>query len=467
MHGRIKRMNSVTQPNFPYYNTVDQIYHAEWSIPKLARLELLRQSITTLWPNGHPTRFLHIAGTSGKGSTSRFLEVGLGCVGKAGAYMSPHLFDYRERFSIGGEFVSQADVQWAWEERIKPHCLRMTVRNPHQVHTFLETSLLIALALYEKHEVEWAAIETSVGGRYDHTRALEAVAAVLTNVGSDHANILGKEQWQRTLDKAGIARPGVPFFTGDQNPENTPIIAAVCQSVGAELHRVDEQAVDQLVQALGRHHLTVAAESLLKAAYQKWNAALAYAAIRHLCPDIDERRVLEAFCQARLLGRFWTVADNVYADIAHNVEKISALADELQDHFGARGKILVVGMSGKRAPAKVFAALAKVAKLIIVTGASFKGQDPGKVQGELAGLTGGIPILVINDPRQALAMAQSMQHGDDIIMLTGSTYMIEQALNPDPYLRTLSNTFGWRTQVDTEASGTVQLTLPPPPPPLR
>jgi folylpolyglutamate synthase/dihydropteroate synthase len=161
------------------------------------------------------------------------------------------------------------------------------------------------------------------------------------------------------------------------------------------------------------------------------------------------------------------VAENVYADIAHNVEKISALADELQDHFGARGKILVVGMSGKRTPGKVFAALAKVAKLIIVTGASFKGQDPSKVQQELAAMTGNIPVLVINDPRQALAMAQSMQRGDDVIMLTGSTYMIEQALNPDPYLRTLSNTFGWRAQVDTEASGTVQLTLPPPPPPLR
>jgi dihydrofolate synthase/folylpolyglutamate synthase len=457
----------VTQPNFPYYNTVDQIYHAEWSIPKLARLELLRQSIAALWPNGHPTRFLHIAGTSGKGSTSRFLEVGLGCVGKAGAYMSPHLFDYRERFSIGGEFVSQADIHWAWEERIKPYCLRMALHNPHQVHTFLEVSLLVALAIYEKHGVEWAAIETSVGGRYDHTRALDVVAAVLTNVGTDHANILGKEQWQRTLDKVGIARPGVPFFTSDHNPENAPIIASVCQSVGAELHWVDEQAVNDLVQALERHQLTVAAESLLKATYQKWNAALAYATIRHLCPDVDERRVLEAFCGARLLGRFWPVAENVYADIAHNVEKISALADELQDHFGARGKILVVGMSGKRTPGRVFAALAKVAKLIIVTGASFKGQDPSKVQQELAAMTGNIPVLVINDPRQALAMAQSMQRGDDVIMLTGSTYMIEQALNPDPYLRTLSNTFGWRVQVDTEASGTVQLTLPPPPPPLR
>lgn len=457
----------MNEANFSYYNTVDQIYHAEWTTAKLVRLELLRASIATLWPNGHPTRFIHVAGTSGKGSTSRFLEVGLGCVGKAGAYMSPHLFDYRERFSIGGEFVSQADVHWAWEERIKPHCLRLTLHNPQHVHTFLEVSLLMALALYEKHGVEWAAMETSVGGRYDHTRALDVAAAALTNVGSDHAHLLGKEQWQRTLDKAGIARPNVPFFTTDRNPENLAIIASVCQSMGAPLHLVDEAAVENLVQALTRHRLMVEAESLLNAAYQKWNAALAYAVIRYLYPDVDERQILEAFCNARLLGRFWHVRDNIYADIAHNAEKISAFASELPDHFGERGKILIVGLSGKRAPSKVFAALAKVAKLIIVTGASYKGQEPGKVQQELAGLTSGVPVLVISDPGQALEVAQSMQREDDVILLTGSTYTIEQALNADPYLRSLSSSFGWRMHVDTEASGTVQLTLPQPPSPLR
>ncbi|MBX3010687.1 MAG: hypothetical protein KF832_04235 [Caldilineaceae bacterium] len=454
----------MNQPNFPYYNVIDQIYHAEWSITKLARLELLRESIAKLWPQGHPTRLIHVAGTSGKGSTSRFLEVGLGCVGKAGAFMSPHLFDYRERFSISGAFVSQADVQWAWEKRVRPFCVQLALQNPHATHTFHEVSILMALALYEEHGVEWVALETSIGGRYDQTRALDVVATALTNAGSDHAHMLGKEQWQRTLDKAGIARPGVPFFTSDRHPENLPILAAVCQAEGAELQVVDEQAVAALEAALERHQLTVEGESLLSATYQKWNAALAYAIIRHLCPTVDERRVLEAFCQARLLGRFWQVADNLYADIAHNVEKISALAGELREHFGERGIILILGISGKRAPNQVFAALAKVAKMIIVTGASYKGQDPGKVQQELSGLTRGIPLLVLNDPRQALDVAQAMQRDDDVILLTGSTYTIEQALNQDPYLRSLSNSFGWRTQVDTEASGTVELTLPKPPP---
>ena len=149
-----------------------------------------------------------------------------------------------------------------------------------------------------------------------------------------------------------------------------------------------------------------------------------------------------------------------YADIAHNVEKISAFANEVQTQFGQRGKILVLGISGKRVPAQVFASLAGSARAIVFTGASYKGQDPGSVQRELATLTGGIPTLVIADPKHALEMAHTLRQGEDVIIMTGSTYMIEQALNPDPYLRHISATFGWRMQASTEATGTMHLSLP-------
>ncbi|HRW04156.1 MAG TPA: hypothetical protein P5121_03625 [Caldilineaceae bacterium] len=450
----------MDQPNFPYYNTVDQIYHVEWTTDKLFRLELLRESIATLWPDGHPTRLIHVVGTGGKGSTCRFLEMGLSCVGKTGAFMSPHLFDYRERFSINGEFVSQEDVIWAWEERIRPHCVRLAMRGHDFGHTFHEVGILMALTLFDKHGVAWAAMEAGVGGRYDQTRALDVVATVLTNVGADHAHVLGAEQWQRVLDKAGAARRGVPFFTSDRTPGNLQIIQSVCAAADAPVRVITEADVAELVSGLQRHHLAVEAEALLNASYQKWNATLARKVIEHLCPAIDEKTLLTAFTNARLLGRFWHVEGSIYADIAHNVEKVNALAGEIADRFDGKEKILILGMSGKRVPGQVFAALAKVAKTIIVTGASYKGQEPGKVQKELAALTSGIPVLVISDPQQALNVAQSMQRENDVIILTGSTYMIEQVLNPDPYLRTLSATYGWRTHTEHEATGTIHLNLP-------
>ncbi len=458
----------MEQPDFPYYNTVDQIYHAEWSTTKLARLELLRESIHTLWPNGHPTRLIHVAGTGGKGSTCRFLELGCGVVGRAGAFMSPHLFDYRERFSIDGEFVSRRDVTRVWQQRIQPHCVRLALRNPNHVHTFHEVSILMALALFEEHQVEWAAIETGVGGRYDQTRALDVEATVLTNVGSDHAHILGREQWQRVLDKAGIARPGVPFFTSDADPANLEIIQAVCEDVGAPLTVIGRQEVYALAErATELCGGSIPEESLLSADYQQWNAALSFAVVRHLCPQAHPDQILRRFIDARLLGRFWKVEEGIYADIAHNAEKIRALAGEIQRKFEHQQKILVMGISGHRIPTEVFGALARVARAIIITGASYKGQDPNKVRSELEAITGDTPILVISEPRQALEIARSMRGENDIILLTGSTYMIEQVLNPDPYMRYLSATFGWRMRTNTEATGTIQLNLPKPPSPYR
>jgi dihydrofolate synthase/folylpolyglutamate synthase len=457
----------MTEANFPYYNVVDQIYHAEWSAVKLARLDLLRESVATLWPHGHPTRLIHVVGTGGKGSTCRFIEMGFGTQGKAGSFMSPHLFDYRERFSIGGEFVSQEDVQWAWESKVRPHAVALALRRPEHVHTFHEVSILIALSLFERHQVQWAAMEAGIGGRYDQTRALNAEATALTNVGSDHANLLGDELWQRVLDKAGAARPGKPFFTSDTNPANLEIVAAVCEDLGSPLHVVGQTQLDAFVAAIRGSQIEVTPQSLLHASYQKWNAALAASVVRHFVPGIEDEALLHAFASTRLLGRFWKVEEGVYADIAHNYEKVTALAGEIQQQFGDANKILILGMSGKRFPALVFGALARMAKTIIVTGASYKGLDPGRVAAEVTPLAGDTPTLVVGDPADALDAARAMRQAGDVIILTGSTYMIEQALNPDPYLRTLGATFGWRMHVPTEASGTVQINLPQPPPPLR
>jgi dihydrofolate synthase/folylpolyglutamate synthase len=458
---------SHSASNFPYYNVVDQIYHAEWSAAKLARLELLAESIAALWPQGHPTRLVHVAGTGGKGSTCRFLEMGLACVGKSGAFFSPHLFDYRERFSAGGEFVSQADVIAAWENRIRPFCVRLSLRNAAHTHTFHEVSILLALALFEQHEVQFAALETGIGGRYDQTRALDVVACALTNIGSDHAHMLGTELWQRVLDKAGIARRGVPFFTSERNADSLEILRQVCDHAGASLAVVGEPEVSALTAELAAHAGVSSAASLIHADYQKWNAALALAVIRALQPDLDAHSVVEAFVHATLLGRFWKVEEGIYADIAHNAEKIEALTGEIRKEFGDAGKILVVGISGQRVPGKVFAALASVAHTIIVTSASYKGQEPARVREEIQSVVGDTPVLLAIEPQQALRTARAIQRPGDVIILTGSTYMIEQALNPDPYLRHLSAHFGWRTQEPNEATGTLQLHLPKPPPGVR
>jgi folylpolyglutamate synthase/dihydropteroate synthase len=246
------------------------------------------------------------------------------------------------------------------------------------------------------------------------------------------------------------------------------VIASVCDHVGAPLHVIGQPQVDALEAALGQHFdPPYTSDSLLAADYQRWNASLAFAAIREVCPDCDEHQVLGALRRAQLLGRFWRVEDDIYADIAHNAEKIRALSREIENRFAGRDRILIVGLSGRRVPLEVFPALARVASTIIVTSASFKGQDPAAVRREIDAIGMDVPTMVLDDPRQALTIAKSLQHPGDVIILTGSTYMIEQVLNPDPYLRYLSATFGWRMEEKTEATGTISLTLPHGPGPVR
>lgn len=128
-----------------------------------------------------------------------------------------------------------------------------------------------------------------------------------------------------------------------------------------------------------------------------------------------------AFANARLLGRFWKVDEDTYADIAHNAEKIDALSGEIRKQFGDAGKIVVVGISGQRVRTKVFRALADIARTIIVTSASFKGQDPARGAKEVASIVGDIPVLVAFEPQQALRTAPLLRQPGDVIILTGFT----------------------------------------------
>ncbi len=450
--------------NPSYYNTVDQIYHARWSVAKLGRLALLRRSVEMLWPQGHPTRLIQVAGTSGKGSTCRFLEAGLACLGKAGAFLGPHLFDYRERFSIDGTAVTQDAVTQVWETTVKPHLIELALENEQHLPTFHEVNILMALALFDQQQVDWAAIETGVGGRYDQATALEVVATALTNVGRDHEHLLGPLPWQRALDKAGVVRQGVPLFSSAQDDPTRQILAAVCRDQNAPLHTIAQPEVDQLDQLIAAAmEQALPPEALLTSEHQRWNAALSLAVLRTLFPEIDPAQVIRRMLAVRFVGRFWQVAAGVYADIAHNPEKLAALAGELTQKFSASGKIFVVGVSGKRSAVANLAPLVPVAKAIIVTGVAFKGQELQLVKKEVESIRADIPVLFIAESQQAVTVAQAMRHATDIIILTGSTYMIDQLLNPDPYLQTINATWGWRARQDTPVEGTLQFILPRPP----
>ena len=433
-----------------YWNTLDQIYHCQWTAHKLAHLEEVKGAIAQCWPKGHPTRFIQVAGTNGKGTVGRFLEACFSMVGIAGTVASPHLFDYRERFTIQGSYVSQRDIIDAWENTVLPCCVQ-SVQAGHEPSYSL-VYILIALVLFEKYQVVWGIMETGLGGRYDPITALEVEAVVLTNVGNDHRHILGENLWQRVLDKSGICRKGKPFFTADACTENRDIMALICDFYGAPFFSVGDQEIEAFQNMIEE----MPDNKHFKVLHNLRNGALSLAVARYLLNQ--ENHVLDSVCacknmdQIHFPGRFEQIEPQIYIDIAHNLDKINALVDQIRadQTLLHKKKIFILGLSGHRDPKEVLAPLVSIANSIIVTSTPKEGVDPEEIKRVLDALSGeSIKIQVIAEPEKALAQARKELDEDSVIIATGSTFVLDQLFNPDAHIRALNRMGAWRTRNTT------------------
>lgn len=429
-----------------YYAAVDEIYHAGWAARQLAKFRVVREAMEHFWPepDGYPVKLIQVAGTSGKGSTCQFLRAGLSAYGKSGCYLKPHVFDFTERFVVEDRVVGHDEIVRTWEGDIRPYCVESAMRGEAWTLDHLEVSLLIALKLFENHGLEWTAIETGMGGRYDPATALKVVATVVTGVGQDHEDSLGDEHWQRALEKGGVCRPGVPLFCTDRDKRSTAIISNLCRDVGAPFHLVSTREVEQLRRALRRAGTSTDSDSLLGATHQLWNAALAAETIKFLLEGTDIGEIARKLLKTKYVGRFWRIEKDVYADVAHNPSKTAVLAKDLRARFPRSRKVFVIGISGPRDPVAVVGPLVKQSKAIVVTAAGFKGQDPERVHTRLRDAFPEIPIHLAPNPATALSVAKNIRSRGETIVFTGSTYMIDQALNPDEHLRHLNAIVGWR-----------------------
>ena len=436
----LERDRSVDNPPLEdfepdYLVMLDEIYHSSWSAARLRGIRQLRQAVEHFWPQGHPSRLIHITGTSGKGSVSHHLEMGLGLAGSTGSWTGPHVFDYAERFRLNGQSAAHELLVEIYRDRISPYQQDLLERQRGQGLSFAQQGILLALNLFQAQEVKWGVLEVGAGGRYTPLMALEVDACVLTNVGHDHPRSLGRELWQRSLEKAGIARPGVPFFTAEKG-EALPYVDRTVKAAGAPLSVVSEADLEKVRNSYPR-----------LSGYQVHNRALALNVIRFFYPHCDDKAVLQTMSDS-LPARFRKVGSDVIADLAHNPDKVAALADRLRREFPDRRFDFLVGLTRNRDPVKVFRPLFPLAGHFTVTGASYAGQKPAAVARRLAAH---VPsVQVVPNERRALEAARARLPPGRILVVTGSGYTIDQALNPNPFLRHLNREYGWRGSRDRE-----------------
>lgn len=377
-------------------------------------------------------RSLHIGGTNGKGTVAAIAESVLRAAGlRTGLYTSPHLTSFRERIRIDGAPVGEVELLDA-ARRLWPYIER-------QEPSFFEATTAIAFEVFARAGIEVAVIEVGLGGRLDATNVITPDVAVVTQVAVDHVQYLGSDPAGIAAEKAGIAKGGVPFLTGETDPGMLGVLEARAREAGAPVYRLRPDVPQVLEQDVTgcRFRLDSAAWGVIDARvpfagkHQARNAALAIRALeltplrRRVRAD-DVRRGVEAtrwparLQFERIDGRAWIL------DVAHNPSAIERLARSIRELDIERPLTALVGVMGDKDWAAMLHAIGTAADRIVLTrpehAPSGRAWDPQAVAQTLpAGAVDVVPSLA-----QAVAALRRDTAGS--VLVTGSFHTVGEAM---------------------------------------
>jgi len=385
---------------------------------------------------------LHVGGTKGKGSTATFMASVLRAAGyRVGCYLSPYVYDLRERIAVNGEMIPEADFARIVTQ-IAPHVEAISQTNLGPVTEF-ELKTAIGFVYFAQQNVDYAVVEVGLGGRLDATNVLPSpVVSVITNIGMDHVELLGHTLGAIAFEKAGIIKPGGVCVTGIVDEEPFEVVREASTSRGAKLIRLEERrqwwtetdrSLTVQLPGLELNSLKLA----LRGRFQHANAALAVAALTAtdipLTP-LDFRVGIES---ATLPGRFEIIrAQNptVVVDVAHNELAGHVLRDALVEETKAneRPVVVVVGVSRNHDPAEILLPLLRgegkrainIAALI-ATEPSFRPRDVKDIV-DAAKSLGLEPVSTHRSVKdaayKALVMARDLTN--PVVVVTGSFYTV-------------------------------------------
>ncbi|SFV86220.1 Dihydrofolate synthase @ Folylpolyglutamate synthase [hydrothermal vent metagenome] len=274
-------------------------------------LERIQKVYQKLFPDGVPFQVITVAGTNGKGSTIAFIDsIYQQSDFKVGAFTSPHLIKYNERFSVNGEMASDESICQAFD---KIEALRGETSL-----TYFEFSTLAALVIFAHEKVDVVVLEVGLGGRLDSVNIVDPNVSIITNIAIDHTDYLGDTREAIGFEKAGIMRSDTPCICGDQNPPTS--LQNHADNIGALLTFANHPYLGKIS---------------LQGEHQQHNAALAIEAVNQLQPmlPIDKNQLSIGLEKANILARFQVKTVNnktIVLDVAHNEAAIKSLAETLK-----------------------------------------------------------------------------------------------------------------------------------------
>jgi dihydrofolate synthase / folylpolyglutamate synthase len=381
-----------------------------------------------------------VAGTKGKGSTAAMIASIAQAAGlRAGLYTSPHLCSIRERIRVDGEMISE-EVFAALVFELMPHLEAAGMAGVRRYRTFFEILTAMALVHFQRMHVDLAVLEVGLGGRLDATNVTTPLASVITSISFDHTEVLGDTIPKIAREKAGIIKPYGLAVVAPQQPEALTVIREVCAAQNARLFDVAKEWRWQplsygwegsVFDLHGAARSYPALEIPLPGPHQLLNAATAVATAELLQAQglpisVDAIRV--GVKQVQWEGRLETVSRQpwIVLDGAHNRDSARCLREALLTCFQYRRLILVLGISANKNLEGIIEELMPLAAVTVATRAMVPRAAPPQRVADLAAKWG-VPIIVEEDTQQALARAIAATRPDDLLLVTGSLYLVGDA----------------------------------------
>jgi dihydrofolate synthase/folylpolyglutamate synthase len=352
------------------YSLGPELKTVKWD---LARIETLLAALGSPQCSGGP-RFIHIAGTNGKGSTCAMIASALRVSGlRTGLYTSPHLLDPRERIQIDGELITEAAWCEAFEA-VHAAAESLLAREVIEAHpSFFETVTAMAFVAFREAAVEVVVLETGLGGRLDATNLVDPEITVITPIDFDHEAFLGSSIESIAAEKAGILKAGRPAVFAEQRPEAFSVLERRALELDVPVTLTSAWRVEDLwIKKFGSHFLLSADEEIpivcpLGGKHQVENARTAVAALKIF--GISTAAISKGIESARWPGRLERVATDpdIILDGAHNPAGARALAAYIQQFFRKEPVRIIYGAMRDKAVDEVIGTLFPLATEIIVT----------------------------------------------------------------------------------------------------
>lgn len=325
---------------------------------------------------------IHVAGTNGKGSVCAMIESILRHAGyRTGLYTSPHLVRFNERICVGGDVIPDEALA-RWINLIEPLAETVALEPDGRPATFFEFATAIAFGYFKSTAVDWAVLETGMGGRWDATNVCHPACTVITPVDIDHTSFLGKDIRGIAAEKAGIIKTGVPTVCGDLRAEAMAVVAETARKAGSPLfHAAERVQVERLAQRVTGQKIRVTTENRTLSPvwlpfigrHQLGNVGMAVAACEVLAGqgriELTDEALHKGLSECRRPARAQVLEMDpiVLLDVAHNPHGAAALSRTLSDVAGDQPVGMIVSFLKDKDAAGCLGAFAKVADRFWVT----------------------------------------------------------------------------------------------------